>query len=166
MPRGTKRKRGVENNAGFYQDSVDLSTQGLLRSQLGAWLQGVIRTSPPHVWLLSGELGAGKTTLVQALGQVLGVTSDITSPTFSLQKIHPLRGQPWERLVHLDAYRLKALTEIAALELPEYIADLSSLVVVEWPERLSGVSWGSHLHFRLTKTSRQDRRDVVVTFED
>lgn len=118
------------------------------------------------MWLLSGELGAGKTTLVQALGRVLGVTSDITSPTFSLQKIHPLRGQLWKRLVHLDAYRLKTLTEIAALELPEYIADPSSLVVVEWPERLSGVSWGPHLRLQLTKTARPGRRDVVVTVED
>ena len=163
MPRGTKRKRGFENNAGFYQNCADLSTRGVLRSQLGAWLQSLIQTTPPHVWLLSGELGAGKTTLVQALGTLLGVTSDITSPTFSLQKIHPLRGQHWDRLVHLDAYRLKSLSEIAALELPEYIADPSSLVVVEWPERLSGVSWGPHLRLRITKTSRLDRRDVQIT---
>lgn len=129
-------------------------------ASLGTWLDRVLAVNVPHVWLLSGNLGVGKTTLVQRLGRRLGVSGDITSPTFSLQKIHPLRGQPWARLVHVDAYRLKDSSEAGALELPEYLADPTSLVVVEWPERLPGVAWGPHL--LLTITKRADRGDRAI----
>lgn len=77
--------------------------------------------------VLSGPLGAGKTTLTRGLGEGLGVRGPVTSPTFVLARTHPsLIGGP--NLVHVDAYRLQS-----ALELDDLDIDFPrSVVVVEW----------------------------------
>ena len=77
--------------------------------------------------VLTGPLGAGKTTLTRGLGEGLGVRGPVTSPTFVLARTHPsLVGGP--PLVHVDAYRLQS-----ALELDDLDIDFArSVVVVEW----------------------------------
>ena len=85
---------------------------------------------------LSGELGAGKTTFAQAVAKALGVEETVNSPTFVIEKIYQLRGQSWERLVHIDAYRLKGAAELYALGWDELIADPRNLIVIEWPENV------------------------------
>jgi len=87
---------------------------------------------------LEGELGAGKTTFVQALARVLGIEETVVSPTYVLMKSYALKGQPWERLVHIDAYRLLDASEFAALEPASFLLDPMALVVVEWPSRIEG----------------------------
>ncbi len=79
------------------------------------------------VVLLSGDLGAGKTTFTRGLGEGLGIRGPVTSPTFVLARTHPsLVGGP--ALVHVDAYRLGS-----ALELDDLDIDFAhSVVVVEW----------------------------------
>ncbi len=84
--------------------------------------------------ILSGELGAGKTTFTQGLGRSLGVREGIISPTFVLVRIHPNRpdghnpGGP--DLVHVDAYRLATPGEIDDIDLERTMDD--SVTVVEW----------------------------------
>ena len=100
---------------------------------------------------LQGDLGAGKTCLVQGLAQGLGITEPITSPTFALAQHY--RGQRTGHdtdLVHLDLYRLEqpeAAAELFAQEEEEALA-LEAVLAVEWPERLSftpGPAWQVHL---------------------
>jgi tRNA threonylcarbamoyladenosine biosynthesis protein TsaE len=83
--------------------------------------------------VLSGPLGAGKTTLAQGIGAGLGVRGPVTSPTFVIARVHPsLRGGP--DLVHADAYRLGSRAEVDDLDLD---ADTDSAVtIVEWGEGL------------------------------
>lgn len=84
--------------------------------------------------VLSGELGAGKTTFSQGLGAGLGVRGDITSPTFVIARVHPsLVGGP--DLVHVDAYRLGGLDELDDLDLDTSLDD--AVTVVEWGEGLA-----------------------------
>ena len=84
---------------------------------------------------LSGDLGAGKTTFVQALGSVLGVKESITSPTFVLARYYELpEDAAFSRLVHIDAYRLKGGSELQALGFSEAMSDPQTLVLLEWPE--------------------------------
>ena len=84
--------------------------------------------------VLTGPLGAGKTTLVQGIGDGLGVRGPITSPTFVIARVHPsLRGGP--ALVHADAYRLGGVAEIDDLDLDA--STDSSVTVVEWGEGLA-----------------------------
>lgn len=85
---------------------------------------------------LSGELGAGKTTFVQGIAAALGVTETVSSPTFVIEKVYTLEGQPFEHLIHIDAYRLKGAEELRHLGWDEKAADPHNLILVEWPERV------------------------------
>ncbi|NGN69797.1 tRNA (adenosine(37)-N6)-threonylcarbamoyltransferase complex ATPase subunit type 1 TsaE [Streptomyces sp. A7024] len=98
--------------------------------ELGRALAGLLRAG--DLVLLTGELGAGKTTLTRGLGEGLQVRGAVTSPTFVIARVHPsLAGGP--PLVHVDAYRLPGgLDEMEDLDLD--LALPESVVVVEWGE--------------------------------
>ncbi|WP_312856465.1 tRNA (adenosine(37)-N6)-threonylcarbamoyltransferase complex ATPase subunit type 1 TsaE [Nocardioides pelophilus] len=100
------------------------------------------------VVILSGDLGAGKTTFTQGLGAALQVRGDITSPTFVIARVHPsLVGGP--DLVHVDAYRLGGAAELDDLDLD---TDLDRAVtVVEWGEGLAEDLADSPLEIRITR---------------
>ena len=92
------------------------------------------------VLLLSGELGAGKTSLVQGIAAGLGISEAVTSPTFALAQHYSHPNEPQQPvLVHLDLYRLElpeAADELFAQE-EELAAESGALLAVEWPQRLS-----------------------------
>ncbi|OGG40849.1 tRNA (adenosine(37)-N6)-threonylcarbamoyltransferase complex ATPase subunit type 1 TsaE [Candidatus Kaiserbacteria bacterium GWA2_50_9] len=87
---------------------------------------------------LSGELGAGKTAFTKAVAKALGVDETVTSPTFVLEKIYKLgsRASKFERLVHIDAYRLEKGSDLAPLGFDELMKDSGNLVMLEWPEKV------------------------------
>ncbi|MEK7108960.1 MAG: tRNA (adenosine(37)-N6)-threonylcarbamoyltransferase complex ATPase subunit type 1 TsaE [Patescibacteria group bacterium] len=97
-----------------------------------------------YIVALKGDLGAGKTTFVQALCKRLGIKDTVQSPTYVLMKSYPLAGpltsfgapRRFNRLVHIDAYRLENPAEFAALKPEQFLDDPKALVVVEWPGRL------------------------------
>lgn len=90
---------------------------------------------------LSGELGSGKTTFVQCVARALGITENITSPTFVLIKNYklPVGTGDFKFIYHLDAYRLESGKELAKLGFEEIIADPRNLIFLEWPENVSEV---------------------------
>jgi tRNA threonylcarbamoyladenosine biosynthesis protein TsaE len=95
--------------------------------ELGRRLGALVRAG--DLVVLSGDLGAGKTTLTQGLGEGLGVRGPVTSPTFVIGRVHPsLRGGP--ALVHVDAYRLASFAEVEDLDLEASLDD--AVTVVEW----------------------------------
>ncbi|MEV6792607.1 tRNA (adenosine(37)-N6)-threonylcarbamoyltransferase complex ATPase subunit type 1 TsaE [Streptomyces sp. NPDC051320] len=95
---------------------------------LGRRLAALLR--PGDLVMLSGELGAGKTTLTRGLGEGLGVRGAVTSPTFVIARVHPPLGDG-PALVHVDAYRLGGgLDEMEDLDLDVSLPD--SVIVVEW----------------------------------
>jgi tRNA threonylcarbamoyladenosine biosynthesis protein TsaE len=105
---------------------VTVGTAAGMRA-LGRRLAGLLRAG--DLVILSGSLGAGKTTLTQGIGEGLGVRGPVTSPTFVIARIHPsLTGGP--DLVHADAYRLASPAEVDDLDLDEAMG--SSVTVVEW----------------------------------
>ncbi len=86
---------------------------------------------------LSGELGAGKTTFVQALAKELGVNEVVTSPTFTIMKgytTNPVSG--YARLIHMDAYRIDDLRELKPLGFAEIINEPQTIVCIEWAENI------------------------------
>ena len=105
--------------------------------------------------VLTGELGAGKTTLTQGLGVGLGVRGGVTSPTFVIARVHPsLVGGP--DLVHVDAYRLGGIDELDDLDLDTSLDD--AVTVVEWgaglAEGLAESAPGDHHHPGAGRRSR------------
>ncbi len=88
---------------------------------------------------LSGDLGAGKTALSQAFGNLLGVKDNMQSPTFVIMKIYDLEEKNWQKLIHIDAYRLEREEELLHLGWEEIISNPENLVLIEWPERVSGI---------------------------
>lgn len=88
--------------------------------------------------MLSGELGAGKTTLAQGIGSALNVRGRVSSPTFIVARVHPsLAGGP--DLVHVDAYRLTSLEDLETLDLDSSLEE--SITLVEWGEGMvEGIS--------------------------
>lgn len=85
---------------------------------------------------LTGDLGSGKTTFTQYLAQALGVKSHVNSPTFVLMKIYETDKHPLRYLVHMDAYRLGSEDEIFNLGLDQHIANLNSVFVIEWADKI------------------------------
>ncbi|TDC74835.1 tRNA (adenosine(37)-N6)-threonylcarbamoyltransferase complex ATPase subunit type 1 TsaE [Actinomadura sp. 7K507] len=99
---------------------------------LGVRLAGRLR--PGDLVVLTGRLGAGKTTLTQGIGEGLKVRGPITSPTFVIARVHPALadGPP---LVHADAYRLGGFAELDDLDLDASLDE--SVTIVEWGEGLA-----------------------------
>nr|WP_231974208.1 tRNA (adenosine(37)-N6)-threonylcarbamoyltransferase complex ATPase subunit type 1 TsaE [Tessaracoccus timonensis] len=95
--------------------------------RFGQKLAQVLRAG--DVIVATGELGAGKTTLTQGIGEGLDVDGPVISPTFVLSRIHPSRGSG-PGLVHVDAYRLSSAEELADIDLQSTLA--TSVTLVEW----------------------------------
>ena len=101
-------------------------------SELVIWGERFGRAAQaPLVVTISGELGAGKTTLVRAICRGYGVADAVTSPTFAL--VHVYEGAR-SRVYHLDLYRLAGPAELTNLGWDE-IVNGDALVLMEWPER-------------------------------
>src|ERR1700758_940849 len=119
------------------EDSLTVATAAQMRA-LGRALAKRLRAG--DLVILSGGLGAGKTTLTQGIGDGLGVRGPITSPTFVIARVHPplertSTGTPLPSLVHADAYRLGSALELDDLDLDTDTA--ASVTVVEWGEGLA-----------------------------
>ncbi|GAA3762675.1 tRNA (adenosine(37)-N6)-threonylcarbamoyltransferase complex ATPase subunit type 1 TsaE [Salinactinospora qingdaonensis] len=113
--------------------------------------------------ILSGPLGAGKTTLTQGLAEGLGVRGPITSPTFVISRIHPaLEGGP--DLVHADAYRLGSAAEVDDLDLDATVP--SAVTVVEWGEGVAEELNDDRLWIVLDRRPDDSRTIRLVGFGD
>lgn len=99
----------------------------------------------PRLVFLSGELGAGKTTLAAALLQALGVEDTVRSPSYALIETYTARAG---EAVHIDLYRLHGVEELQQLGLRDYLNG-RTLLLVEWPERAGGALPRPDLEVRL-----------------
>lgn len=121
---------------------------------MGVFAKEVLKSIEPHessatVLSLKGDLGAGKTAFVKALAAELGVEEHVTSPTFVIMKTYnlptyaeaPAGAQPttnnkFEKLVHVDAYRLESAHELMMLNWKNITSDPTTIIALEWPERV------------------------------
>jgi tRNA threonylcarbamoyladenosine biosynthesis protein TsaE len=134
--------------------------------EAGRRLAGLLRRG--DLVIATGDLGAGKTTLVQGIGAGLNVRGDVTSPTFVISRIHPsLVGGP--ALVHVDAYRLGDEAELDDLDIDAYVED--SVTVVEWGEGVAEGLSTDRLRVHLARRhggadesdTGDDTREIFVT---
>jgi tRNA threonylcarbamoyladenosine biosynthesis protein TsaE len=133
---------------------------------LGVRLAGLLRAG--DLVVLTGDIGAGKTTLTRGIGEGLGVRGPVTSPTFVLARVHP-SDSAGPALVHVDAYRLGSVAEVDDLDLDASLEE--SVTVVEWGEGLVETLSDTRLEVRLTRcrgsapegSDSTDSRTVVLT---
>lgn len=104
--------------------------------EVRAVAQDLLQVMEPGLVLFKGQMGMGKTTLIKALCEHLGVEDAVTSPTFSL--INEYRGSQDERIYHFDWYRIEDEEEALAIGLDEYI-DEGDWLFMEWPEKISNL---------------------------
>lgn len=129
-------------------DLPDLAATGRLGNRLGELLQ------PGDLILLTGPLGAGKTTLTQAVGRGAGVAEScyITSPTYGLLHEYPSRLP----LYHLDLYRLASEGEIEEMGFLDYLYGQGA-TLIEWPDRLGRLKPATYLDLELAFAGESGR---------
>ncbi len=110
---------------------------------------------------LSGDLGAGKTTLTKAIAEILGVHDTVQSPTFVIAKFYPTTHDMFNSMVHIDAYRIESIDELAPLGWEEVLTRPRTIVIVEWPERIEGALPNDAYHFSLSHDG--DNRTITHT---
>jgi tRNA threonylcarbamoyladenosine biosynthesis protein TsaE len=149
------------NGPAFEPAELRIATPGEMRD-LGRELAGWLRAG--DVVILTGPLGAGKTTLVQGIGDGLGVRGPVTSPTFVIARVHPALAGPkgsGPSLVHADAYRLGSVVEVDDLDLDADVA--SAVTVVEWGEGLAEGLAEDRLEISIQPDPDSDVRTVRLT---
>ena len=108
---------------------------------------------------LHGHLGAGKTTLAQAIARGAGVTSDVTSPTFAL--VHEYAGVQ-ARVFHVDLYRLRDSSELTNIGWDEIVGG-DAIVLIEWPERAGPRLPATRVDIHLHEVAGDEHRRTLET---
>lgn len=136
---------------------IDVPTADDMRD-LGRRLAGLLRAG--DVLVATGDLGAGKTTLTQGIGEGLDVEGPVISPTFVISRVHPNRGSG-PGLVHVDAYRLGDSSELADIDLDASLAD--AVTLVEWGSGLAEWLADDRLEIEIVRGLSSDERTVYLT---
>jgi len=114
--------------------------------------------------LLYGELGVGKTALVQKVAKLFGIKQKITSPTFVIMKDYPLQNSSvFSEFIHIDAYRLKNKDDIKAFDIDNLVKDNKKLIFIEWPEKIFDVAPSECLSIRFTVDHKTAVRELALS---
>lgn len=118
-------------------------------------LAAAIAEADCSVLAFEGEMGAGKTTLIRALAAALGVSDDVSSPTFAL--VNEYRDGRQQPMYHFDFYRINSVAEAEQMGAAEYF-DSGYLCLVEWPALVADLLPTPRLEVRLTVLDDQSRQ--------
>lgn len=129
-------------------------------AELVEWGEHLGADAHPHLVIaLTGELGAGKTTLAQAICRGYGVTEPVTSPTYAIVQEY---SSPRSAVFHIDLYRIERVEELEQIGWSDIVAS-NALVIVEWPERAGDLLPPGHLPIALDyDPGHPDRRLLLA----
>ncbi len=115
------------------------------------------------IMALSGDLGAGKTTFVQLLAKQLGVKEMVTSPTFTIMKLYDIPDNSnFRKLIHMDAYRIEDISELAPLQFAGLMDDKNNLLCIEWAEKIQVVLPASVIKLDI-QILENEKREITYT---
>ncbi len=115
--------------------------------------------------LLSGDLGAGKTTLVKGIAEGFGITDDIVSPTFTLMNIYHFKQAEKKeaQFIHIDTYRLNNEHDLLEIGIEDYLGKEQSICLIEWPEKIPGLLRGKTCKTITLTHEHGDTRTIEYT---
>ena len=120
----------------------------------------VALAKPGSTFCLTGDLGAGKTTLVRGIARALNIKSVVQSPTFNIMKVYFDGDRP---LIHIDAYRLADVNTDIGLD--EYIAYETGITVIEWPEFIKDLIPENAIEVNI-RHAEGDTRNITIKSDD
>jgi tRNA threonylcarbamoyladenosine biosynthesis protein TsaE len=133
-----------------------------LAEELLNYLRVRNQNNRPVVLVLSGDLGAGKTTFTQALARQLGVREMVQSPTYTIMKRYETTDYDFVSLVHMDAYRIEDSSELGPLRFTEILSLPKTLLCIEWGERIKDLLPKETVFLNISHGEEEDR---LVSFE-
>jgi tRNA threonylcarbamoyladenosine biosynthesis protein TsaE len=145
----------------FHEVSAGLYEHVALSDLSGVARQCLRDAKGYKIWLLSGEMGAGKTTFVKALCHQLGVTDTMGSPTFSIINEY---AAPQGKVYHFDFFRIKNEAEAFDIGSEEYFFS-GNYCFIEWPEKVAGIIPDTHVSVELTLES-ETLRTIALSVND
>lgn len=113
-----------------------------------------------HIFLLEGDLGTGKTTLVQHFVRSFDPSIHVTSPTFSLVQSYPTIPE----VMHLDLYRLSTLEDLLNIGIEDFLYEQDVLIFIEWPEMAMELISESFVHIHISMEG--DKRNIKLTVQE
>lgn len=106
---------------------------------------------------LYGDLGSGKTTFTQDVAKIFGVKDNITSPTYVIEKIYPIKHSKFKNLIHIDVYRLDSSKELKSLGWESIASNKDNIILIEWPERVVEILPENHIKINFKFISDKER---------
>jgi tRNA threonylcarbamoyladenosine biosynthesis protein TsaE len=110
------------------------------------------------VWSFEGEMGAGKTTLIKAICQILGVIDTVSSPTYSL--VNEYASGPSNTIFHFDFYRINSESEALDLGFEDYLGS-DQLCLIEWPSKVPSLLPDTRLNILIEVINANARKIIV-----
>lgn len=113
-----------------------------------------------EIFCLSGDLGAGKTTIAQGISRGLNIKKNITSPTFIIVNNYKIKNHPKKikGLIHLDVYRIKNLRELEEVGFFDFLKEPKTVVIIEWGEKIKKYLPKKHIKIKIKNTAENKRK--------
>lgn len=146
----------------MYRDEVVLTYSNIKIPDLVSVAKELIEEAGDvKVWLFQGEMGAGKTTLIKAIGKSLGIDDDMSSPTFGIVNEYAYQGNI---IYHFDFYRIKSEDEAFDIGIEEYFYS-GHYCFVEWPEKIPNLIPPNHAVITID-TDENKNRTIAISVHD
>jgi tRNA threonylcarbamoyladenosine biosynthesis protein TsaE len=126
----------------------------------------LIKNTDQHVFFLYGDLGSGKTTFAQGVGEALGITQKMQSPTFIIMRSYELSSQKWNMLYHVDLYRIESMHQIEEIGILDLMQDPKNLFLIEWPERMQQFSPPNRVELHFIYEDEEVRKIAVKEYHE
>lgn len=156
LPFGASARSGPVTTSLFmdYQSNSEQDTKNIAK-KIAASLKG------GDIVLLYGDLGAGKSTFTRGVAEYFQITDNITSPTFTLMNIYPIKNNEIKQLVHIDTYRLENEKQMIEIGAEDYLGAPDTVCFIEWPEKLDTLLQNKKI-IKITIEHAGEERTITV----